>query len=170
MNVHEKIMTVGKPGDIWVEDYRYPGYFVEPTGRVLSARGTSARILTPIRRGKYLGFTLPDRSGKLRPVYLHRLVAENFYGPCPDGMECCHNDGNRFNNALGNLRWDTHAANEADKIVRNVPHKLTEDQVRGMRDMRTNTGASYAKIAKSFGVTAMTAFRAITRQAWAGVN
>ncbi len=31
-------------------------------------------------------------------------------------MECCHFDGDPTNNALVNLRWDTHKANEADSI------------------------------------------------------
>jgi hypothetical protein len=164
------MMAVMKPGEMWVEDYRYPGYFVEPNGRVASTRGKEAKVLKPIKRGKYLGFTLADQSGKLRPVYLHRLVAENFYGPPPEGMECCHNDGDRLNNSLWNLRWDTHAANEADKVVRNVPCKLTSEQVRQMRQMREETGKSYKIIASHFGITTMTAFRAITKQTWAEVQ
>ena len=32
------------------------------------------------------------------------------------GMEGCHNDGNRAHNVLGNLRWDTHPNNLADRL------------------------------------------------------
>lgn len=47
---------------------------------------------------------------------VHRLVLEAFRGTCPQGMEGCHNDGNRANCALDNLRWDTPMNNHADKI------------------------------------------------------
>ncbi|MES5383891.1 NUMOD4 motif-containing HNH endonuclease [Mycolicibacterium conceptionense] len=45
-----------------------------------------------------------------------RLVLAAFVGPCPDGMECCHNDGDAGNNRLENLRWDTHSANVLDCV------------------------------------------------------
>lgn len=51
---------------------------------------------------------------KLKTIY--RLVLENFVGPCPDGLEACHNDDNLLNNNLTNLRWDTHDSNVKDKI------------------------------------------------------
>ena len=45
----------------------------------------------------------------------HRLVLEAFVGPCPSGMEACHNDNNPNNNSVENLRWDTPRGNTADK-------------------------------------------------------
>lgn len=48
---------------------------------------------------------------------VHSLVMLTFVGKCPKGMEICHNDGNRLNTRLSNLRYDTHKANEADKIL-----------------------------------------------------
>jgi len=44
----------------------------------------------------------------------HRLVLETFTGPCPSGMEGCHNDGNPKNLFRENLRWDTHKNNSKD--------------------------------------------------------
>ncbi len=44
-----------------------------------------------------------------------RIVLVAFVGPCPERMECCHNDGDETNNRLANLRWDTHSANLLDK-------------------------------------------------------
>lgn len=58
--------------------------------------------------------TLRDCFGKPHCVRLHRMVLEAFVGPCPEGMECCHNNGNPVDNRLSNLRWDTHAANHED--------------------------------------------------------
>ncbi len=46
--------------------------------------------------------------------FVHRLVLEAFKGPALSGQEGCHNDGDKSNNALGNLRWDTHLSNMKD--------------------------------------------------------
>ncbi len=53
--------------------------------------------------------------GKGNRHAVHRLVLETFEGPCPDGMEACHGDGDRGNNGIENLRWDTRPNNSADK-------------------------------------------------------
>jgi len=54
----------------------------------------------------------PDRAHKL----VHRLVLEAFAGPCPDGMEACHGDGDPTNNRRLNLRWDTRSSNQLDTV------------------------------------------------------
>lgn len=46
---------------------------------------------------------------------VHTLVLTAFVGPCPAGMEGCHNNGVANENRIENLRWDTHAANNADR-------------------------------------------------------
>ncbi|MDM3894746.1 NUMOD4 motif-containing HNH endonuclease [Mycobacterium intracellulare] len=60
-------------------------------------------------------------NGRPKNRRVHQLVLEAFVGPCPPGMEGCHWDDDKKNNALTNLRWDTHSANELDK-VRNGGH------------------------------------------------
>jgi hypothetical protein len=45
---------------------------------------------------------------------VHSLVANAFLGACPVGMEVCHFDGNKRNNVLTNLRYDTRRANRED--------------------------------------------------------
>ncbi len=47
-----------------------------------------------------------------------------FKGPPPDkGMCACHGDGNKNNNAIDNLRWDTRAGNEADKVAHGTSNR-----------------------------------------------
>ena len=53
--------------------------------------------------------------GKSYCKSVHRLVLEAFVGQCPDWMEGCHNNGDRADNRLENLRWDTPKANNSDK-------------------------------------------------------
>lgn len=47
---------------------------------------------------------------------VHHLVLNAFVGQCPEGMECCHNDGDATNNRVENLRWDTKCSNRRDAI------------------------------------------------------
>lgn len=47
---------------------------------------------------------------------IHRLVLETFIGPCPKDMESCHNNGNKLDNRLENLRWDTLHNNIKDSV------------------------------------------------------
>src|SRR5271167_2615180 len=84
---------------------------------VLEGRRVHIRELKPVSR--YAGrlsvaLSLPG----LKPKWhqLHRLVLLAFVGPCPEGMECRHLDGNHLNNRLGNLEWNTHLVNMQDKI------------------------------------------------------
>lgn len=44
---------------------------------------------------------------KVRKVYLHRAVAECWYGPRPEGMQVDHIDRNSLNNSYKNLRYVT---------------------------------------------------------------
>lgn len=59
--------------------------------------------------------------------YVAHLVLTAFVGPRPPGKECCHNDGNKLNNAVENLRWDTRSENVRD-IVRHGNHPQAEKE------------------------------------------
>jgi hypothetical protein len=68
-----------------------------------------------------------DRSQGRTHFYVHTLVLLAFVGPPPADMEACHWDDVPSNNRLSNLRWDTKAANAADKI-RNQDKKKAKVQ------------------------------------------
>lgn len=57
------------------------------------------------------------RDGKSSTIRVHRIVLLAFVGPPTEGMEGCHNDGDRSNNHVSNLRWDTHRSNVADAVI-----------------------------------------------------
>lgn len=74
------------------------------------------RELTPtVNRDGYHVVWL-TRANRRTEFRLHRLVLAAFVGSCPEGQEGCHNDGDKANNALSNLRWDTRSANTLDKV------------------------------------------------------
>lgn len=93
-----------------------------PHGNGSSVRSLQGRTLqaTPNQRG-YLTVAL-WADGAERRKLVHRLVLEAFLGPCPDGMEGCHRDGNRTDNRLARLRWDSHSENMRDVNRYGVHH------------------------------------------------
>jgi HNH endonuclease len=152
----------------------FPAYAFLADGFVYSS--LTGKIMKPIRAGKYVGLDLRHRDGGKKRKYVHRLIAEAFHGPCPAGMECRHIDGDKTNNAALNLAWGTPAQNNRDKEVhgtaafgeKNSMAVLRSSEVFAMRAMRTETGKSYRLIASFFGVSTMTAFRAVTGKTWRG--
>lgn len=90
---------------------------------------------------------------------VHRAVLEAFVGPCPAGMQSCHNNGQRDDNRVENLRWDTLANNTADierhgrrqRGERHHSARLTDEIVRDIR-MRRQRGESLPKIGRRFGI------------------
>ena len=121
----------------WLPVVGYEGFYeVSDHGRVRSVDRT-----VKFRDGRVFSYTSQLRSqtpqvpyghmavglkrnGKRRTVRVHRLVLEAFVGPCPEGMEGCHNDGDASNNALSNLRWDTSSANKQDMIRHGTNYRL----------------------------------------------
>lgn len=67
-------------------------------------------------------------NGKKTHYYVHRAVLEAFAGPCPEGMECRHLDGDAANNSVENLRWGTPAENRADVIRHGNDHQLNKTE------------------------------------------
>jgi hypothetical protein len=108
---------------------------------------------------------------------VHTLVLEAFVGPCPVGMEGCHNDGNGQNNRRKNLRWDTHKSNIADKIkhgtiVRGSKQhlsKLKEKDIPRIFEM-ARLGMTMEGIGRVFGVTGITIKRVLDRSTWKHVE
>lgn len=95
--------------------------------------------------------------GKRKQEHVHTLVLNAFVGSRPDGHQCCHNDGNRQNNVLSNLRWDSIKNNHADKIKhgthqsgsKNPTSKLTEEQAKYVKYSKK----PLKEIAKELGVS-----------------
>lgn len=89
----------------------FKNYGITPNGKVYNFK--HKRWLKPIKQPHgYLKVDLGHRNSK----YIHRLVLETFVGPCLKGLEACHNNGNKSDNRLENLRWDTRQNNNIDKV------------------------------------------------------
>jgi hypothetical protein len=162
----------------------FPGYRVGDDGSVWSRwrRGgrTHGYILSDVWRLLVGGI---DRDGyhklilcaggKRRHVRAAILVLEAFVGPCPAGMESCHEDGDNTNDRLSNLRWDTHLNNIRDKRrhgthqtgEKHAFHKFTDDQVREIRARRA-AGEKVTHLAREFKVWPGTISAITTGRHW----
>ncbi len=154
----------------------FPGYRVGDDGSVWSRIGRislgfgkgSRTVLTeawkPLKPKHGDGQLIVQLYGQSKTNYrkirlVHHLVLEAFVGPCPEGMECCHEDGDPTNNRLANLRWDTKKANEADKRrhgtscvgERNGRVRITASDVIEIRKLR-NEGLGDKRIAARLGL------------------
>lgn len=136
--------------EIWLPIAEFDGYEVSNLGRVrnwnsqngVGGRGLSPRLLklTKFVNKPYLRVR-PSKNGKSKTRRVHHLVLEAFEGPCPEGMEACHDDGDGANNRRDNLRWDTHVENMKDQIrhgttargERSSLSKITELQAKAVK-------------------------------------
>lgn len=75
------------------------------------------RILTKALNHKGYQVVSLSKAGKKKTWRVHVLVLESFTEKRPEGMLGCHNDGDKTNNSLGNLRWDNQANNVLDSVL-----------------------------------------------------
>jgi hypothetical protein len=154
-----------------------PNYMVSTHGRVkslsrvvknkFSSRAIEESFLNPILH-KSTGYFVVKIENRQHLV--HRLVLSAFVTPMPRTMHACHWDGNKQNNALSNLRWDTAYGNASDKkrhgTIRTGEDvngaKLTADDVRSIRaDARQRK-----QIATDYGVTPEAISCVVLRKTW----
>lgn len=107
---------------------------------------------------------------------LHRLVLQAFVGPCPEGMQCCHNNGNGLDNRLENLRWDTTKSNCADQAEhgtkrlneRHHRSKLSNDECLTIKSISPYRGM-IPKLAKYYNVSVSTIRDIIKGKTWSNL-
>lgn len=110
--------------EVWLPVVHFVGYEVSDQGNIRSLDRTlpcgdkmrrhKGRVLKPGKAPKGGHRFVALTGGRSR--YVHRLVMEAFVGPCPDGMEVRHGDGDPDNNHLTNLAYGTHADNARDML------------------------------------------------------
>jgi hypothetical protein len=75
------------------------------------------RLLKQARHPRGYMYISFSANGKLLPnAKVHHLVLEAFVGPRPDGAHGCHANDIPDDNRRENLRWDSNAANVADRV------------------------------------------------------
>lgn len=111
-----------------------------------------------------------------KTVSVHTLVLEAFVGPCPAGMEACHDpDPDPMNNHVANLRWGTAKDNAVDRAKhghtacgeRSGPAKITEALARQILIECSQPGRHVrSKVARKHGVSLCIVCRIADRKTW----
>jgi hypothetical protein len=105
------------------------------------------------------------------------LVLETFVGPCPEGMQCAHLNGDPSDNRLVNLAWVTPTENQWHRVVhgtalrgeQNGFAKLTEADVKEIR-ARWARGDRVTVMAKEYGVERTAIDDVVHRTTWRHVE
>lgn len=155
--------------ETWRDLVEWPSYTVSSFGVVRGPRS----LLTP---GLIHGYEIVSlsRNGVVKNKRVHQIVIEAFIGPAPfNGALVAHNDGNRRNNRIKNLRWASSLENQADRKRHDTRmrgsdvswSKLKEDDIPIIRE-RVLSGEKYKDIAVSYGVSVSTIHLIKTGKIW----
>lgn len=175
----------------WKPVVGHDGYEVSDLGGVRSldrtrtfpsTNGTGHEfMLTRTYRGKILT-AVPNRKrgghlylflGRGKIYAVHRLVLEAFKGPCPEGMEALHGNGDETVNELWNLRWGTHDENMKESsahgaVSRGDNHFCAKLTAADVLQIRASTDPS-PTVAARYGVGSRTIRKIRRRETWAHV-
>ena len=169
--------------EIWKPVIGYEGFYeASNQGRVRSVvrtvafgrkggeRNVGGVILKPVFGSRGYPVVNLTKPGSRRQLFLHKVILEAFTGGRPEGMECCHNNGDTSDARLENLRWDTRSGNHKDKRkhgtwqvgerANNV--KLTNEIVLAIR--RRGLTASQAR--REYGLSKTNASRIVKGVTW----
>lgn len=161
-----------KPGERARPIDGWPGYWVTDRGRIWSTK--TRRFLRPGVTQGYRHVTL-SRGGRRQTFRVHALVAAAFLGPRPPGMEINHRDGDKANNAVGNLEYLARSANlrhayRTGLLRKDREHnpraKLTSNQVGEIRALYARGGLTQVELARRFGVSRPTISDIVRCRSW----
>lgn len=141
----------------WTEIKNYPNYVITDDGKVKSK--ITNKILTGgLNEAGYVCFTLKNENGK-RIERAHRLVAETFIKNPKDEKIVNHINGIKTDNRVENLEWCS--------LLHNVQHayenglmshktnykKLTDNDVKEIRELYKNTNHTYYSLAEIYDLS-----------------
>jgi len=171
----------------WLPVKGYEGlYEVSDHGRVKTLARTCANASGTTRRvpGRLLKPS-PDVKGYLRVSLckdgtqrvgkVHRLVAEVFLGPCPDGLVVAHGPKGKQDNSVGNLSYKTQSENHKEDRLRdgtdlrgekNVNNRINKHQVLLARHIYRTKRVPLRFLADAWGVSVHTLYNAARCRTW----
>ena len=168
----------------WRQIPGFPGYEASSLGKIRSywrqsGRGRGHKLadspqknLLPYESDGYLKVAL-FRDHKKFNKRVHQLVLITFIGPCPAGMQGCHNDNDRTNNIPTNLRWDTRKNNFQDRLLHGTwpsgsnsgGAKLNDSQVNEIRCLYAQ-GTPQTSLCKTYSVSKCQIGRIVRNESW----
>jgi hypothetical protein len=139
-----------------------------------------------VNRLKKINFSIPKsgyktvklrKNGKEHSLLLHRLIAICYIGhPPKDKPFVCHNNGNKLDNRIENLRWDNQTGNMKDCIFHgtractkgenNGRHKLSNTDIKKILTLYSTGKYSQPKLGKLFKVCKSTIGNIVRKESW----
>lgn len=142
-------------------------YFVNEIGEVFSYPKKTRKGIRKLLTNKHKqGYSLIDlcKDGKVKKHLVHRLVAVAFLDNLDNKEQVNHINGNKEDNSVKNLEWNTRGENQKHAIktglrsakgVKNSQSELTENEVLDIfKDIR-----KYKEISKIYNISVPSIFR-----------
>lgn len=167
-------------GEIWLPVKEYEGlYEVSNKGRIkVLERQTNVRYGTSIRKEKLIKPSLNKvvnylyiglhKNGKYTNSRIHRLVAEAFIPNPENKKEVNHINGDKLNNSVENLEWNTPLENTRNAFKNGHNSKRIKLNFKKIKEIKelSEKGMKNSEIAKIYGVQRKSIWRVVTNQAW----
>lgn len=156
------------------------GYLIDEYGVIVSQKRNYI-MNGSISNTGYKQVHIRFDNGHRKTVKIHRLVALTFIPNPENKPQVNHIDGNKLNNHVSNLEWNTckenleHAVNVLKKDVyfktgANHPNaKLNNKKVKKIREKYKKGGHTYRSLAKDYGVSSLVINQVIHNRIWVGV-
>ena len=113
------------------------------------------------------------KNNKQKTFMIHSLVALNFIGERPSNHDICHINGNKLDNAVYNLKYDTRTENFNDMYRqggRNPRGKLSIEDVLKMRKMYKTGKYTHDELADFFNIAPSHVGNVLNRRAFSWLN
>lgn len=149
-------------------------YSVSTNGRVRRERPIR-RLRVSVAGNQRYPYLVLSKNGKQTTHRVHQLVMRAFIGPCPDGMEINHKNGNKTDNRLENLEYITRLENARHGITVLGKHhvgekhpmaKLSSEQVGWIRRIYRHGQLTQKQLGAAFGVCQSTIGYLVTGMTW----
>jgi DNA-binding XRE family transcriptional regulator len=164
--------------EVWEDIKGYEGlYQISTLGRVKSLRRVvnlvkrdglrtiSEKILKPSRDRDGYFYVALCKEGTQKTFKIHRLVAMTFI-PNPDNLpHVLHKEEDlELRDQVDNLWWGSDRHNTDDKVSKGRQYKkLTDEEVRQIKDLRETRRYTYRKLAEMYNVSAQTILNNVSR-------
>lgn len=161
--------------EIWKEIKDFEGlYSISTSGRVLNI--LTRKFLSANRsKNPYLKVNLTkDKQAKTFKV--HRLVAETFLPNPENKPEVNHKDGDKLNNFLSNLEWNTKKENRdhatknnlvaISRGIKNGNAKLSNYDIQQIKELHKTKQYTHLELSKKFGVSRSLITQIINNLIW----
>ena len=155
--------------EIWRPIVGYEGWYeVSNLGRVKRVRpgGRSKPGFIMRHHFNHAGYATITlcKNGKRSVKKMHNLVAQAFLGPIPPGHDVDHNDRDRGNPELGNLKFLSIFQNRSKPGEQHPSAKLTEEQVKQIRFLHGKV--AHKELAERYGIVDSAVTLIVQRKRW----